>query len=95
MEIKQSQDGNKGSFYVEDENGKKIALMTYSVAGTGRIIIDHTEVDDVMRGKNAGKQLVAAAVQYARKNNLKILPLCPFARSVFERTHDFDDVLDL
>lgn len=95
MEIKQSQDGNKGSFYVEDENGKKIALMTYSVAGTGRIIIDHTEVDDVLRGKNAGKQLVTAAVNYARKNNLKILPLCPFARSVFERTREFDDVSDL
>jgi len=95
MEIKQSQNGNKGEFYVESAEGKKIALMTYSVAGTGRIIIDHTEVDDVLKGKSAGKQLVSAAVDYARKNNLKILPLCPFARSVFARTREFDDVSDL
>lgn len=94
MEIKQAQNGNKGSFFVEAD-GKRVAEMTYTIAGTGRIIIDHTEVDDVLKGKGAGKQLVAAAVQYARKNNLKVLPLCPFARSVFERTREFDDVADL
>ncbi len=95
MDIKQEQTGNKGAFYIEDEDGKRIGLLTYSVAGTGRIIIDHTEVDDALKGKSAGKQLVAAAVQHARKNNLKVLPLCPFARSVFERTREFDDVSDL
>ncbi len=95
MDIKQSQSGSKGAFFVEASDGKRIAELTYTVAGTGRIIIDHTEVDDVLKGKGAGKQLVTAAVEYARKNNLKILPLCPFARSVFERTREFDDVSDL
>lgn len=94
MEIKQAESGSKGAFYVEVD-GKRVAEMTYSKAGTGRIIIDHTEVSEVLKGKGAGKQLVTAAVDYARKNNLKILPLCPFARSVFERTREFDDVADL
>jgi predicted GNAT family acetyltransferase len=94
MEIKQRENGNKGAFYI-DVDGRQEAEMTYSVAGTGRIIIDHTEVSDKLRGKNAGKQLVAAAVEHARKNKLKILPLCPFARAVFERTREYDDVSDL
>lgn len=94
MHIQHEQSGNKGSFYVE-ENGTRLAEMTYSKAGDTRIIIDHTEVSDALRGKGAGKQLVSAAVDLARKNNLKILPLCPFARSVFERVKDFQDVLDL
>ena len=94
MEIKQRENGNKGAFYIEVD-GQQEAEMTYSVAGTGRIIIDHTEVSDKLRGKNAGKQLVAAAVEHARKNKLKILPLCPFARAVFERTREYDDVADL
>lgn len=94
MEIKQRENGSKGAFYIEVD-GKQEAEMTYSVAGTGRIIIDHTEVSDKLRGKNAGKQLVAAAVEHARKNKLKILPLCPFARAVFERTREYDDVADL
>lgn len=94
MEIKQRENGNKGAFFIEVD-GKQEAEMTYSVAGTGRIIIDHTEVSDKLRGKNAGKQLVAAAVDHSRKNNLKILPLCPFARAVFERTPDYADVFDV
>ncbi len=94
MEIRQRESGNKGAFFIEVD-GQQEAEMTYSIAGTGRIIIDHTEVSDRLRGKNAGKQLVAAAVEHARKNNLKILPLCPFARSVFERTREYDDVSDL
>jgi predicted GNAT family acetyltransferase len=92
LEIKLEQSVTKGSFYVE-ENGQRPANMTFSKAGDSLIIIDHTEVSDSLRGKNVGKQLVAAAVEHARKNNLKILPLCPFAKSVFERVKEYQDVL--
>lgn len=93
MHIQFEQTGNKGALYYE-EAGKRLAEMTFSMAGETRMIIDHTEVSDVLRGKGAGKQLVDAAVQHARKNNLKILPLCPFAKSVFEKTEAYHDVLD-
>ena len=94
MDIKIEHTGNKGAFFVE-ENGKRIAEMTFSKAGDTRIIIDHTEVSDVLRGKGAGKQLVSAAVDYARKSNIKIIPLCPFAKSVFDKVKEFQDVLDV
>jgi uncharacterized protein len=93
MEIKLEQSGSKGSFYIE-EQGKRLAEMTFSKAGDKRIIIDHTEVSDALRGTGAGKQLVSAAVDHARKNGLKILPLCPFAKSVFDKVSAFSDVLD-
>ena len=66
--------------------------MTYSVAGT-RVIIDHTDVDDRLRGTGAGRKLVAAAVEWARKENAHLMPLCPFARSVFDKTPEYSDVL--
>jgi predicted GNAT family acetyltransferase len=50
-------------------------------------------VDDALRGTGAGKRLVGAAVAWARQEGIKILPLCPFARSVFEKTPGFADVL--
>lgn len=93
MEIKHRLVGNKGLFFIE-ENGEMLAEMTYSKAGDTRIIIDHTEVSDKLKGKGAGKQLVAAAVEHARKNKLKVLPLCPFAAAVFEKTPEYNDVLD-
>ena len=93
MLIQHKQDGSKGSFYVE-ENGKILAEMTYSMAGDMLLIIDHTEVSDELKGKNVGFQLVHTAVEYARTNQIKIMPLCPFAKSVFDkRGSEFADVL--
>jgi uncharacterized protein len=93
MLIQQKKDGSKGSFCVE-ENGTVLAEMTYSMTGTTLMIIDHTEVSDELRGKNVGYQLVHTAVEYARANHIKILPLCPFAKSVFDKkSAEFADVL--
>jgi len=92
MEIKHKDDGKNGMFYVEQE-GKVLAQMTYVWTGAERIIIDHTEVDDALRGQSAGKQLVGKAVEFAREKSLKIIPLCPFAKSVFDKVTEFRDVL--
>ena len=67
--------------------------MTFIFAGPERIIIDHTEVQPGNEGKGYGKQMVSAAVDYAREKHIKILPLCPFAKSVFDRMPEFRDVL--
>ncbi len=83
--------GHRGAF-VWLQDGKRLAEMTYTVAGT-RVIIDHTQVDDALRGTGAGKKLVAAAVEWARAENQRLLPLCPFARSVFDKTPEYSDVL--
>ncbi len=93
MIIERIEHGSKGAFIIKGDN-ERLAEMTYSKAGDKLIIIDHTEVSDALRGKGAGKQLVTAAVEYARKNQIKILPLCPFAKSVFDKTPEFNDVLN-
>lgn len=43
--------------------------------------------------KGTGKQLVHKAEEKAREKHIKILPLCPFAKRVFEKTEDYKDVL--
>lgn len=93
MNIERIEHGSKGAFIIK-VNNERLAEMTYSKAGEKLIIIDHTEVSDALRGKGAGKQLVSAAVEYARKNQIKILPLCPFAKSVFDKSPEFNDVLN-
>ena len=93
MQIKQQEYNHKGSFFVE-ENGKLQAELTYTLSYPAILIIVHTEVSISLKGKNVGKQLVAAGVDFARKNQIKILPLCSFARSVFDRVKEYADVLD-
>ena len=90
-EIRHEPAGHKGAFVLR-RDGEKLAELTYRVAGT-RVILDHTDVDDRLRGTGAGKRLVAAAVDWARKENAHLMPLCPFARSVFEKTPGYSDVL--
>ena len=82
----------KGSFFIEID-GKQEAEMTFVFAGEDKIIIDHTGVNPGNEGKGLGKQMVAQAVTYARENNIKIIPLCPFAKKVFDKTPEFRDVL--
>jgi predicted GNAT family acetyltransferase len=89
--IDHEQTGHRGAFFVE-EDGKRLAQLTYTVEGT-KVILDHTEVDDVLRGTGTGRKLVAAAVDWAREEDVRLLPVCPFARSVFDKTPDFADVL--
>jgi uncharacterized protein len=93
MDIERIEHGSKGAFIIK-VNDQRLAEMTYSKAGDKLIIIDHTDVSDALRGKGAGKQLVHAAVEYARANQIKILPLCPFAKAVFDKTPEFKDVLN-
>lgn len=93
MEIKKEQSGEKIIFYIEEGN-VRIAEIFNHLRGTDRIIIEHTEVSDSLRGKGVGKKMVDHVVAYAREHQLKIVPMCSFARSVFERFKDkYVDVL--
>jgi predicted GNAT family acetyltransferase len=92
MLIQHKKIGDKGLFFVaQDEN--ILAEMTYTMAAPDKMIIEHTEVDDELKGQNVGYQLVHTAVEYARTHHIKIVPLCPFANSVFKKKPEFADVL--
>jgi uncharacterized protein len=83
----------KNGFFHIDIDGKTEAKMTFVFAGPNKIIIDHTEVNEGHNGKGFGKKMVAHAVELAREKNIKIIPLCPFAKKVFDKTPEFGDVL--
>ena len=67
--------------------------MSYFWKDEDRLVIEHTWVDDSLRGQHVGHYLVEAAVKFAREQGVKIIPECPFAQSVFERDPNFSDVL--
>ncbi len=70
----------------------ELGEMTFVNSGSF-YIIDHTGVTDAARGLGVGKKLVAAFVEHARANNMKVLPLCPFAKAEFEKNETYGDVL--
>ena len=92
MNVQHKKVDHRGKFYLEDQ-GEEVAKMTYVFAGDTKFIIDHTEVEEARKGEGLGAKLVEAAVKYARENNFKILPLCPYAKSVFDKRPELGDVL--
>ena len=91
-EIVFEQSGPNGRFYLV-AGGNTVAEMFVHFAEFNRLIIDHTEVLPGNNGKGYGKKLVVSAVEYARENNKRIVPVCPYARSVFSKTDEYNDVL--
>lgn len=91
MLIQHKKVDGKGMFYVGQE-GAILAELVYTMPSDDKIIIEHTEVDKSLEGKGVGKQLVETAVEYARNHSLKIIPLCSFAKGVFDRVSSFSDV---
>jgi hypothetical protein len=90
--FKHASDQKGGSFFYE-ENGKKLAEMIYIMTDAKKMIIEHTEVDDSLTGKGIGKKLLAELVAYVRAKNIKVTPLCPFARATLKKAEEWQDVL--
>lgn len=91
MEIKHVEKGVRGGFLIR-EDGKRLAEMTYVTAGETGFIIDHTEVDESLRGQKVGDKLLAEAVKYARAKGLKIFATCPFALRKLTDNPEYADV---
>ena len=92
MDIKIAETDTKGAAFIESDK-IKIAEMTYSIASPNLIIIDHTAVDDSLKGQGIGRKLLLKIIEKARNQNIKIIPLCPFAKSVFAKEESLQDVL--
>ncbi len=92
MHIQQEDDGKNGRFFIQD-NGTDMAEMDYVWRGPQHITIVHTEVDESLKGKGVGKELVAAGVAFARERGIGIVPVCAFAKALMERTPEYADVL--
>lgn len=92
MEVQHKSDEKKGAFFIIQE-GQRVAEMVYSKAGSRQIIIEHTEVSEVLKGRGAGKALVVAGVEWARVEAKRVIPLCPFAKLIFEKNPALRDVL--
>lgn len=83
----------RGRFELVNEEGTPLGEMTFSRAGPDLVIVDHTAVDDSLRGQGGGRRLFDAMVVWARQTGTRVTATCPFARSMFDRVPESRDVL--
>ena len=85
LDIQHEDDGKRGAHYVPGADGTRAAVMTYVRAGATRIIVDHTHVDDSLRGQGVGRALLDATADMARAEGIKVTATCPFAKAQLEK----------
>lgn len=85
------EDGPTKGHYVITLNEEE-AELTYSVTSPTLIIADHTGVPDAFRGTSAGVALVTRMVEDARRDGVRIMPLCPFVNAQRKRHPEWADV---
>jgi len=93
LQITHEEIGQRGAFFVE-QDGERVAEMTYKRANAALIIIVHTRVDDSLRGQGVGRKLLDATVAWARETNTRIRTTCPFAGAEFAKDRSLRDVYD-
>jgi len=66
--------------------------MVYKQPNNDTMIIEHTQVSEKLKGQGVGVQLLNNAVDYARKEKLKIVPECSFVLAMFNKKEEYKDV---
>lgn len=93
MLIQHKEIDRQGIFFINNVKDRQVAELIYTMIAPDKMVVEHTEVDKSLRGKNVGNDLVTAAVHLARTQQRKIIPRCPFAKSMFDKHADWNDVL--
>ena len=77
--------GSDASEFVLRVDGERLGSLDFARPEAGVLRIDYVEVAPELRGSGLGRQLVAAAVDWARNENMKVVPICGYARAVITR----------
>lgn len=75
----------EGKIYCKDNNGKIIAEITYKDMKDGTYNINHTFVDESLRGQGIAQKLVEEAIKQIKNKNGKITATCTYAKSYLEK----------
>lgn len=84
-------DADQRRFVVRDEEGT--GELRYNIIGS-QIILEHTEVSPGLRGRGVAGSLAKAALEYARANELTVIPVCPFVIGYLRRHPEYQTLLN-
>jgi predicted GNAT family acetyltransferase len=66
-------------------DGERFGFLEFTRPDVGVMRIEYVEVSPDLRGTGLGRQLVEKAVTFAKEADLKVVPICSYARAVIQR----------
>ncbi|MCG3118690.1 MAG: hypothetical protein ALAOOOJD_00944 [bacterium] len=67
----------------------KLSMIGYEMPNENIIIFTHTEVPEKLEGRGIASRMAKAALEFAKSNNLAVIPLCPFVKSYIRRHPEY------
>jgi len=90
MDIEVKVDLNQNKFIAIVEGHE--AYIEFQLEGN-ILDLQHTFTPRELRGKGIAGKVAEFAFEYAKKNNLKIIPTCPFIPSFLEKNEQYKELL--
>jgi hypothetical protein len=58
-----------------------------------RIVLNHTEVPPPLESHGIAGKLTGVALDFARANHLRVIPVCPYVSSFIQKRHEYQDLV--
>jgi predicted GNAT family acetyltransferase/tellurite resistance protein len=70
-----------------------IAVIDYYMY-ENKIVFTHTGVPEAIAGHGVGSKMARTALDHAKKEELKVVPICPFVAAFIDRHPEYQDLID-
>lgn len=90
MELDINTDLNQKKFFAVIEGLE--AHIEFEISGNV-IDLQHTFTPHTLRGRGIAGKLAQFAFEYAKNNNLKVIPSCPFIPAFLEKNEQYKELL--
>jgi hypothetical protein len=90
MEEKVMHEPDNKRFVIYSED--KETFVEYKMTND-KIDLYHTYSDPSLRGKGLAAHVVRAAMEFAKENNLKVIPTCSYVQSFVRRYDEYKDLV--
>lgn len=87
-------DLEKECFMLTVDGSECVLQYRKSVVGTNVLDYYHTYVPPNLRGRHLAEQLTIFALDYARRNNFKIIPSCSYVAHFISLHPDFQGLIN-
>lgn len=71
-----------------------LAEVVYTKTDKNQLMITGTHVPKELEGKGIAGAITKFALEYARENNLKVVPICSYTVAYFKKHPEFNDLLE-
>ena len=85
---------NQNQIALLGEDDKLLAEVTFPEIDKDTVNIDHTFVDESLRGQGTASKLLRQAVDSIRRQGKKARPVCSYAAAWFEKHPEEKDLLE-